>query len=523
MKPLDLEGLLACTPTERRQFAARLESSFPLFCRWAFYLMNGIEFQWNIVHDLVASSLRLVEAGKIRRLIINEPFRFSKTEEVTILWTTWCIIRNQRSRFLVLSGSDILVRDASGRVRSFLESAEVALMWPHIRVDSGATSKELWKTEAGGFFRAVSIGGQVTGFGAGVLGARILSGAMIIDDPMKAQDARLVNRAEVINGLYTSTLRNRVNDMRRTPIIVLAQRLGDHDLCAFLLNGGSGEHWYHLRIPGVVIPDEEEKAKARYQKDWRYGIPLNTCLPPGFVWDEKYGEETDLAMRVDPDMWSTQVIQNPQLSKGAFFQLSWFRRYHHAEIAGGLEGFVYREGEKILIEHMEVFADTAEKTGEQNDYSVFQLWALGEDGNIYLLDQLRGKWTDPDLVSVSKAWLEKYEDKLPRKYGWRNVCIEDKSSGTGLIEWLKPIWDSRIVPVPRSRDKISRAHGVTLPLSAGRVYIPTLATWLPDYLAEFAAFSKNMTHIHDDQVDPTIDAITRMLASPGGTIYDVVS
>lgn len=523
MRPLDFEALIELDSNTRRGITARLETSFPLFCKWAFFLMNGVEFQWNIVHELKASALRLVEFGKIKRLIINEPPRFSKTEEVSILWSIWCIIRNHRCRFMLLSGSDILVRDSSGRIRSFLESREVALLWPHIKIDQTAASKELWKTEGNGYFRAVPLGGQITGFGAGVLGSPIFAGAMIFDDPMKAQEARHINRMEVINQIYTTTARNRLNDNWRTPIIVIAQRLHDNDLSGFLLNGGSGEKWHHLRIPGVVCSDEEEAAKARYNRDWLWGIPLSTRLPEGYVWPEKYNEETDSAMRVDMDMWATQFIQNPRLTKGAFFQLSWFRRYQRAEISGGLEGFVFHpDGTKVRLRHMEVYADTADKTGEQNDYSVFQLWGLGVDQNIYLLDQIRGRWDDPTLVSVSKEWLKKYIAELPRRYGWREVCIEDKSSGTGLIAWLKQIWGSRIVPIQRVTDKISRAHGVTIPLHAGRVYIPTIATWLPDYLAEFAAFTKNMTHLHDDQIDPTIDAITRMLGSPAGSMVDVV-
>jgi predicted phage terminase large subunit-like protein len=500
-----------------------LESDYKLFCQWAFWHMSGAEFQWTQVQELKALALQCVSRGYIKRLIINEPPRFSKTEMVSILWPTWETLRNPACRWLLISGSEALVKESSARVRNFLESPIVRLLWPKIRVSDDSAAKDLWRVKGGGGgFRAVPIGGQITGFGAGVLNAFIFSGAIIIDDPMKAQESESVNRMEVVNQIYTTTIKNRKND-RNTPIVVVAQRLHDNDLPGFLLNGGSGEKWHHLRLPGCISKDEEDNANARYQRDWSYGIPLEHNLPEGFPWPDKYGPEEDEAERINMDVWATQKIQNPKRTKGAFFQVSWFRRYQRAEISGGLQGFVvHPDGTRIAIKHMEVYADTADKIKEANDYSVFQLWGLGEDRNIYLLDQLRGKWEDPDLVAVSKEWLRKYIAELPRRYGWREVCIEDKSSGSGLIAWLKQIWGSRVVPIQRVTDKVSRAHGVTIPLHAGRVYIPTLATWLPDYLAEFAAFSKHMTHVHDDQIDPTIDAITRMLGAPCGSMSDVV-
>lgn len=519
----DFEELLGAPQDYINELRAELEYDFKFFCQWAFWHMMGTEFQWCEVQELKSKALRCVSRGYFKRLIINEPPRFSKTEMVSILWPAWETLRNPACRWLLVSGSEALVKESSARVRNFLESPIVRILWPHIRISDDSSAKDLWRTKVkGGGFRAVPIGGQITGFGAGVLKAPFFSGALIIDDPLKAQEASSINRMEIVNQIYTTTIKNRKND-RNTPIVVVAQRLHDNDLPGFLLNGGSGEKWHHLRLPGVVCADEEEAANARYKRDWAYGIPLEHELPLGFPWPDKYGPEEDEAERIDMDVWATQKIQNPRLTKGAFFQLSWFRRYQRAEISGGLEGFVFHpDGTKVRLRHMEVYADTADKTGQENDYSVFQLWGLGSDRNIYLLDQIRGKWDDPTLVAVSKEWLKKYVAELPRRYGWREVCIEDKSSGTGLIAWLKQIWGSRVIPIQRVTDKISRAHGVTIPLHAGRVYIPTIATWLPDYLAEFAAFSKNMTHVHDDQIDPTIDAITRMLGASCGDMVDVV-
>lgn len=521
MRPLDYDGLLDLDPRTRRNVAALLESDFRVFVRWAFFLMLGAEFEWTQVHELKLRALNGVYTGRIKRLIVNEPPRFSKTEIMSILWPTWCIIKNPACRFMLLSGSDDLVRDSSGRVRSFLERPEIALLWPSVVIRSDTSAKELWRTTQGGGFRAVSFWGQITGFGAGQYKSPVFAGALIIDDANKAQDALSIVKMEKGNIVYSTTARNRLNDLRSTPIVVTAQRLHDSDLSGFLLNGGSGEKWHHLRLPAVVLPDEEEAAAGRYKRDWSYGIPLNTRLKPGFTWPDKYGKEEDRAMRVIPDTWATQYIQNPRITAGAMLRTSWFKRYDRAEIAGGLEGYVFREEQRIPLQYMIVYADTAAKIKEANDYSVFQLWGFGHDNNIYLLDQIRGKWEAPDLEKVSTAWLQKYEAKHPRRYGWREIGIEDKSSGIGLIQALQRKWGAFIRPIPRNKDKVTRATMACLYLESGRVWIPKAAPWVPDFIAEAAAFNKQMTHLHDDQLDPMFDAIENMLHN-GGSVFDVV-
>lgn len=180
----------------------------------------------------------------------------------------------------------------------------------------------------------------------------------------------------------------------------------------------------------------------------------------------------------------------------------------------------------MLLRSFSVFADTACKKGEENDWSVFQLWGIGLDGGLYLLDLFRDKLEAPELQEESEIFLKRYADRRPRKYGWREVYIEDKSSGIGLIQQLKRTWGARVIPVPRGTDKVSRALSCLIPLKDGLVRIPANSQehpWVGEFLTEYAAFSKMMTHAHDDQMDPMFDAIEKLGKSGGKTIYDVTS
>src|SRR5690606_40488388 len=79
-----------------------------------------------------------------------------------------------------------------------------------------------------------------------------------------------------------------------------------------------------------------------------------------------------------------------------------------------------------------------QKTKEHNDYSVFQCWGLGVDGNIYLIDQIRGKWEAWELEMKAAAFYAKHKPFDPKHpCPIRYIAIEDKASGTGLIQNIK--------------------------------------------------------------------------------------
>ena len=87
--------------------------------------------------------------------------------------------------------------------------------------------------------------------------------------------------------------------------------------------------------------------------------------------------------------------------------------------------------------------------------------------------------------------------------------IEDKASGTGLIQTLK-MEGVPVIPIQRSVDKFTRALDVLPQIEAGLVHLPKDAPWMPAYIGEFSVFPNGK---HDDQVDPTLDAISDNLVT----------
>lgn len=516
----EIDDLRRMAPLERAKFRAVLLNQFTFFVEYVFWLRERSKYYWTPLHRIIAYTLRKVDTGEYTRVLINAPPRMGKSEMVTKFWPAWHFIREPRCNFIEQSYSKDLIQDMSAAIREILECAEITYLFG-TSLKEDTTAKGLWKTPEGGGLRAAPTKGQITGFGAGRLGWDKFAGAIIISDPVKPADAKSLPIMETVNNMFNSTTKNRIND-KRTPIIIEAQRLVDNDLSGFVLGGGSGKRWLHVRIPFKIDVDDMESAELRYETDWNYGDPVELKLPQGYIWDMKYGEKEDEELSVTPDIKNAQFYQNPRITAGAFFLADWFGRYDSVDVDSGFNGTVTRCGETINIKQLSIFSDTAQKTKEVNDWTVFQLWGLGEDNWIYLINQLRGKWEAPDLETEALRFMHRYADRVPRRYGWRDINIEDKSSGTGLIQQLKrSVYAGRVNPIPRNIDKVSRALDCVLPIHSGHVWIPKHAPWVTTYLDEFTKFSKYMTHKHDDQMDATFDAINTMLPK-GASIFDCV-
>jgi len=228
-----------------------LLGSYLYFISYFFGIVEKAQFIISKHHILVADTLNDVLRGDIRRLIINIPPGYSKTEMAVIGFISYCMAKYPHSRFIHLSYSDSLALLNSQKIRDIVLLDEFQELWP-LQIKHDTRSKKRWNiAEYGGGVYATSTGGQITGFRAGRPGFDEFNGAIIIDDPLKADDAHSDIERNNVNSRYNNTINSRTFD-RNTPIIVIGQRLHEDDLCGFLLNGGSGEKWHHLNLPVMI-------------------------------------------------------------------------------------------------------------------------------------------------------------------------------------------------------------------------------------------------------------------------------
>ena len=263
------------------------------------------------------------------------------TELVIKSFISWAFALNPRCRFLHLSYSDILVNDNSDTVRNIMSEELYKTLFPNSALASEKGSAKRWKTKAGGELYAVSTQGQVTGFGAGavdeeidkmdggndifvfddhtnemldMIGAttNIFQGAIVIDDPLKADDAASDLIRERINQRFENTIRNRVNS-RRTPIIIIMQRLHEHDLCGYLQEI-EPDTWTVLSLPVIQTDPETGEEHA--------------------LWPMKHNLEELYKLReINPVVFETQYMQNPIPTEGLMYHE--FRTYQNIELPSG--------------------------------------------------------------------------------------------------------------------------------------------------------------------------------------------
>lgn len=285
------------------------------FTRYCFKNKTGSRFIVAKHHKQISQALDDVIAGKIKRLIINIAPRYSKTELAVKNFITMGLALNPKSKFIHLSYSDDLVLDNSKEIQETILSDYYQQLFD---IELTSRNAKKWYTKEGGGLYAVSSAGQVTGFGAGLVDEEKneqeeqeakdieefmpywdsgFNGAIIIDDPIKPEDALSDVYREKVNNRFETTIRNRVNS-RNTPIIIIMQRLHEHDLCGYLLEL-EPEEWTVLSLP-CIYEDENGDEQA--------------------LWPHKHTlEELKSLKEKNSYVFDTQYMQNPMPIEGLMY------------------------------------------------------------------------------------------------------------------------------------------------------------------------------------------------------------
>jgi len=499
--PLDFSNSFAKlakdNPNLKRMLREACERDHLIFSRYFLKQREGTKFHLGRHHGIISDALQRVLEGKTKRLIINVSPGYTKTELAVINFMARGLAINPRAKFMHLSYSDNLVRENSQKVKDVVLSEEYQELWP-ISLRGEANSNQKWYTNEGGGIYASSTGGSVTGFRAGRM-EEGFTGAIIVDDPLKPDDAYSDALRKKINTRFTNTIKSRLAH-EDVPVIVIMQRLHEDDATGHLVTGGTGEKWAHLILPADVSAESLE-----YPSAWDYGRPINVNLSDGPLWEAKHNAEQLETLKADPYTFASQYMQRPSPLGGGIIKAKWFQTY------------------TALPAHFQAiacFADTAMKEKEHNDYSVFEAWGLGYDGRIYLIDLKRDKWEAPELKQMGVGFWNAIKERYPNTSAY---YIEDKASGTGLIqEMQRDAGGIPVIPVQRGTSKLSRVMDCVGHICSGNVVIPDASLglpWVVDFIDECAKFTPDNTHKNDDQIDPMLDAIKTFLMGEGVVDY----
>ncbi|HCK7106650.1 phage terminase large subunit [Klebsiella pneumoniae] len=538
---------------ERVIIRSKSTKSFLNFTRIWFELIQGDRLLVNWHHRLMASKIDDLLAGHLvpRNLIINIPPGGTKTEFFSIHFPAYVNAlvqekRLKRFRNLNISFADTLVKRNSRRTRDIIASREYQEFWP---CSFGVNQAEEWeiKDERGrsiGQTVSRSSNGQITGGRGGYYGPEF-SGMVMLDDYNKPVDMLSESRRKSANTLLVNTIRSRRGDKSKehpTPFVSIQQRLHTDDATGFMLAGGMGVPFHHVAIPAMI----DEKYIQSLDEPWRSlcweTVKDTDSVVVGGVRYWSYWPQmedvNDLLQLWEKDRYTflSQYQQNPMALTGGIIDTSWFRTYTTLP----------------KLTHRAVYVDTnSGKVEDWLDYTVFTLAGMGVDGNLYIIDVVRGRWDPEDLLKKAEEVWERWRlSGSMRVMPLRHMAIEEKQAGQGLITTLKKRSQTpgqlaipvREIPRGTGQNKLVRCLNVIPQIKTGKVFVPATHTddgqklssifyedgtiagsteWVLTAMTECAAFSADDSHDNDDILDTWMDAIDdNLISGPQPMVID---
>jgi predicted phage terminase large subunit-like protein len=448
---------------EQQHFDSLIRTRLSPFIHKTFQtLVPAQEYQHNWHIDALAWHLEQCAAGKITRLLITLPPRNLKSICASVAFPAWLLGRDPSRRLLCASYSADLAGKHASDCRAVMESAWYRRVFPHTRISREKNTEMNFVTNGLGYRYSTSVGGTVTGRGGDML---------IIDDPLKAEDAMSEIKRAAVNHWYDNTLYSRLDDKRRGVIILIMQRLHLEDLAGHVLEQ---EPWVRVDLPAIAESDQEIQVSDNDTHYRRVGDLLHEQREPLEVLEK-------MKVALGSYMFSAQYQQNPVPVEGSLIKSRWFHYYDQTELAS-------REPGDEIVQSW----DTAFGAKELNDYSVCSTWLVRRN-QYFLIDILRKRLTYPDLKRTVIMEVLKYRPHV--------LIIENRGSGMSLIDDLSQASDY-CGPLPIAfdpeGDKIERLARESAKIEAGQVMFPRKAPFLDDFRSELLQFPHGR---HDDQVD----------------------
>ena len=453
-----------------------LRHDFVTFLHQAFLELNpGTPLLHAPYIDLIADRLEQCRQGKIKRLIINMPPRYLKSHCASVSFVAWLLGHDPAAQIICASYAMDLAEKLALDCRNVMETAWYQQNF-RTRLAPERRRVSDFKTTEKGTRMATSVGGVLTGRGADFI---------LIDDPLKPEDALSQTLRSSVNAWYDSTLLSRLNNKKAGCIIIIMQRLHQDDLVGHVLGQ---DDWTVLNLPAIATDDETHRFESLFgtvEYHRKMGEPLHAER-------ESIEMLNDTRARIGSYIFSSQYQQDPISKEGAIVKSGWLMTYDLPPPA--------HEAPYILQSW-----DTAVKATDLNDFSVCTTWAFVND-RYYLLDVFRKRLEFPQLKA---AVID-----LSQRFRPRKILIEDKASGSSLIQEMSGQVNGALVAyqLPPNRDKLMRLTAQTDLFESGKVFLPVQAPWLEDYRHELCAFPGSK---FDDQVDSTTQALDYLRTNVG--------
>ncbi len=453
------------TPEGRRRYIDLiLARHFPAFVTKVFETVSPGDVylpNWHIAAMTYAAG-RVMD-GAIKRLITTVPPRHLKSIVFSVALPAFLLGRDPTSRIICVSYSSELAVKHANDFRAVMTAQWYRRIFPATRTSREKDTQYETMTTARGYRYATSLHGTLTGRGADLI---------VLDDPQKPDEALSEVHRNSAGQWFDTTLLSRLDSKSDGAVVIVMQRLHEDDLAGRLLEKGG---WHHLKVSAIAEQDEDIPVGPGriYRRKARTAIDSRR---------ESLEELERLRQQMTELFFSAQYQQEPIPLAGNIIKAEWFKEY---EITP-----TYGNNDPLIIS-----LDTAMKGTQLADYSVATVWlARGDDS--YLLDLWRERVDYPEL--------KRAVSRLREKYTGASLLVEDKGSGTSLIQDLRAE-NRAVIAINPEGDKLTRAAKISAQFEAGAVFFPKAAPWLSGLKAELLGFPNVR---YDDQLDSVTQALS---------------
>lgn len=433
--------------------------------RWSLYAFvktyreqekkQQLDETWHI--GLICDALEKVARWEIKRLMINIPPRSLKTELIARAFPAWMLGNKPNTKFIAVSYSADLAQTNSWDARAMYESTTYKKIFPRaVGIKEDQNTKQHRTTREGGQYYATWSEWTITGIWADII---------IIDDPLKPDEAVSDLKRIKVNNNYHSTIKSRLNDKTEWAIIVIMQRLHDNDLCGMLIEQeekGIWEKWEKIIVPAIAEIDDG------YRKKWESFFPKRFPL-----------EILEQMKKSDPAGFSCQMQQQPVNKESQEFHEEWFRYYW--------------KWQEELPQWLRMFTtvDPAFKPWEENDQTcIMTAWFLQD--RMYIMEYTAGRFP-------ADVMLEKIIYHI-RKWSPEKIGIEAFQAQSMIVTFLKNALTKQglycnIEEIRQTWDKSTKIRKLIPFYRNGLIYHTTDMYELESELKRFPKWK------HDDIID----------------------
>lgn len=478
---------------EKELMVAELQGSLLEFCKVFYPLLTGRDFIISVPigrePHAVTISRALTRAARLQipthRLIINVPPGHGKSTFLC-MWVAWTLSKYPDSRYLYISYSKSLAAKHTETIKRIIGLRHYKYLFDvSIRWDSKA--KEFFQTTHGGSIAAFGSAGAIVGQDGGLPGLDRFSGAVIMDDSHKIDEAHSTTIREGVIENYRETIQQRARGVN-VPYIYIGQRVHEADLAAYLIDGKDGYDWEKVILQSIDI-----HGHALYPE----AFPIESLL---------------IKQDKDPYVFASQFQQNPIPAGGGLFKPDWF--------------VTLDEEPHMLITF--ITCDTAETDKSWNDATVFSFWGIYEIVNfgkksgeigVHWLDTVELRVEPKDLKD---SFVDFYTECTRHRMPPLMAAIEKKSTGVTLVSILKELRGVTIREIERTRASGSKTQRFLeiQPYVASKLISFTAGAKHKDKcIKHMISITANDSHRHDDIADTFADAIR--LALIDKTVYSI--